>query len=193
MSQRELAKLLHVSAQAVGKWERDEATPNPETITRISEIFKVSSDYLLGRQASTDLEKCTIPVLGVIPAGLPMEAIENIIDWEDIPASMCTGDREYFGLLVKGDSMYPDYLEGDIVIIRKQPYCDSGDVCAVIINGYEATLKQVKLLPDGSIKLIPRNPEYAPRTYSPKEIETLPVTIAGVVVELRRKIKKIKG
>lgn len=190
MSQQELARLLHVSAQAVGKWERDEATPNPEAIIKISEIFGVSSDYLLGREANKTTDKCTIPVLGAIPAGIPMEAIENIIDWEDIPAAMCSGNRKYFGLLVKGDSMYPDYLDGDTVIIRQQSYCDSGDICAVIINGNEATLKQVKLLPGGGIKLIPRNPEYPPRTYSPKEIETMPVTIAGVVVELRRKIKK---
>lgn len=133
---------------------------------------------------------CRIPILGSIPAGIPMEAIEDIIDWEDIPETMCVGGKEYFGLQVRGDSMYPDYLDGDTVIVHKTPCCDSGDVCVVYVNGYDATLKQVKLGDDGSVTIHPRNPAYPPRTYSAEEVESLPVSIAGVVVELRRKVKK---
>ena len=103
---------------------------------------------------------------------------------------MCNGEKEYFGLRVKGDSMYPEYLDGDTVIVRKTPCCDSGDVCVVYVNGYDATLKRIKLNEDGSITLQPRNPEYPPRTYSLAEVESVPVSIAGVVVELRRKVKK---
>lgn len=86
--------------------------------------------------------------------------------------------------------MYPEYLDGDIVIVQAENCCESGDVCVVYINGYDATLKQVKLGTDGSIAIIPRNPEYPPRTYSAEEVATLPITIAGVVVELRRRTKK---
>lgn len=129
-----------------------------------------------------------IPVLGSVPAGIPIEAIEDILDWEEIPASMCSGDREYFALQVQGDSMWPDYLTGDVVIIRKTPCCESGDDCVVYINGYDATLKQVKLGEDGSLSIIPRNPNYPPKTYTAKEVQNLPVSIAGVVVELRRKV-----
>ena len=86
--------------------------------------------------------------------------------------------------------MWPDYLPGDIVIVRKAPCCESGDICVVYVNGYEATLKQVKLGEDGSVTLVPKNQSYPPRTYTPEEVETLPVAICGVVVELRRKIKK---
>lgn len=129
-----------------------------------------------------------IPVLGSVPSGIPIEAIEDILDWEEIPASMCSGDREYFALQVQGDSMWPDYLTGDVVIIRKTPCCESGDDCVVYINGYDATLKQVKLGEDGSLSIIPRNPNYPPKTYTAKEVQNLPVSIAGVVVELRRKV-----
>ena len=118
-----------------------------------------------------------------------MDAIEDILDWEEVPASWGSGGREYFGLRVKGDSMYPKYLEGDTVILRKQPTCDSGDDCAVLVNGDAATLKQVILREDGAVELRPANPAYPPRTYSPAEIESLPVQVIGVVVELRRKIK----
>lgn len=130
-----------------------------------------------------------IPVLGTIPAGIPLEAIEDIQDWEEIPAAWGSGDRQYFGLRVKGDSMYPRYLEGDTVILRKETTCESGDDCAVLVNGEEATIKQVIRKGDGSLELRPTNPAYPPRIYSPAEIGALPVQIIGVVVELRRKIK----
>jgi len=129
-----------------------------------------------------------IPVLGSIPAGAPVEAVENTIGWEDIPEEWTSGGRQYFGLLVRGDSMFPEYLEGDIVIIRKQPCCDSGDDCAVIINGADATLKRVRLIEDG-IELEAVNPMYGRKSYTKQEVESLPVTILGVVVELRRKKK----
>ena len=130
-----------------------------------------------------------IPVLGAIPAGIPLEAIEDILDWEEIPAAWDSGDRQYFGLKVRGDSMYPRYLDGDTVILQKETTCESGDDCAVLVNGSEATLKQVMIKGDGSLELRPTNPAYPPRTYSPAEIESIPVQIIGVVVELRRKIK----
>lgn len=118
-----------------------------------------------------------------------MDAIEDILDWEEVPASWASGGREYFGLRVKGDSMYPKYLEGDTVILRRDSICDSGDDCAVLVNGDAATLKQVILREDGAVELRPVNPTYPPRTYSPAEVESLPVQVIGVVVELRRKIK----
>lgn len=89
--------------------------------------------------------------------------------------------------------MWPDYLPGDIVIVRKSPTCDSGDVCVVYVNGYDATLKQVMLGEDGSLSIIPKNQSYPPRTYSREEVINLPISIAGVVVELRRKIQKVRG
>ncbi|HIZ93708.1 MULTISPECIES: LexA family protein [unclassified Flavonifractor] len=193
ISQKDLAAQLFVSPQAVGKWEREEATPNPETVRKLSELFDVSADYLLGRELSPNASPAShalrVPVLGVIQAGIPMDAIEDILDWEEVPVSWASGGREYFGLRVKGDSMYPKYLEGDTVILRKDSACDTGDDCAVLVNGDAATLKQVLLREDGAVELRPVNPTYPPRTYSPAEIESLPVQIIGVVVELRRKIK----
>ena len=126
-----------------------------------------------------------IPVLGRVPAGIPLEAIEDIIDFEEIPADMVRGDSEYFGLRVSGDSMYPKYLEGDIIIVRRQDTCENGQDCVVYVNGYDATLKTVYLLDNGGIRLQPVNPQYAPKTYFRGDE---PVSIAGVVVELRRKI-----
>ena len=186
--QRDVASALGVDRTTYVKWESGKSNPDPEMLIKLSKYFNVTTDYLLGR---SELEPWhppasgfTIKVYGTVPAGVPLEAIEDIIDTEEIPAEWMTGGREYFGLRVKGDSMYPKYMDGDIIIVRKQDTCDSGQDCVVYVNGYDATLKQVKLLPDGGVRLQPLNPSYAPKTYYEGD-ET--ITIAGVVVEIRRK------
>lgn len=193
MKQSELAKQLNVRQNTVSNWETGRSEPDFATLQKIAEIFGTTIDYILGNSNERIPQKTTgvvrIPVLGSIPAGIPLEAIEDIVDWEEIPQAMCAGGKEYFALKVKGDSMWPDYLEGDIVIVKKTPTCESGDVCAVYVNGYDATLKRVKFSEGGELTTIPINPSYPPRTYTPEEIRSLPVSIAGVVVELRRKVK----
>lgn len=192
ISQAQLAKAIGVGQSTVGMWESGKSVPEYKTLMKVADYFQVTVDYLIGKTivpANTGDHITRIPVLGSIPAGIPLEAIEEIIDWEEIPESMCVGGKEYFALEVKGDSMWPDYLPGDVVIVRKTPCFESSDVCVVYVNGYDATLKQVKSQDDGSLTLIPRNQSYPPRTYSKEEVMELPISIAGVVVELRRKIK----
>jgi len=91
---------------------------------------------------------------------------------------------DYFALKIKGDSMSPRICHNDIVIIRKQEYCDNGDICAVMINGDNATLKQVRKASDG-ITLVPFNEEYKPMFYNRKQVQELPIKILGKVVEGR--------
>lgn len=192
ISQAEIARKIYISQPAYAKYELGTSTPNPETLASIASILDCSVDYLLGKAPkASNAGYIRIPVLGSVPAGIPLEAIEDIIDYEEIPQSLLSGGKEYFALEVKGDSMWPDYLPGDVVIVRKQPVCNSGDDCIVYVNGYDATLKQVRLNEDDhSLTIVPRNQSYPPRTYTQEEIQALPVTIAGVIVELRRKIKK---
>lgn len=189
ISMKVLGEILGVSEGAVSQYETGKREADYETTLKAAEYFGCSVDYLLrGGDEQPQRDVVRIPVVGSVPAGVPLEAIEDILDWEELPANMAAGGKEYFGLRVKGDSMYPQFLDGDTVIVRKQPTCDSGEICVVYVNGYDATLKQVLLSGDGSITLQPRNPEYPPRTYSCNEVAELPVQIAGVVVELRRKI-----
>ena len=193
LTQVELAKQIGIGQSGYSDWERGITKIDSESLTKLSALFSVSVGYLLGKDDDAQENFRRIPVLGSVPAGIPIDAVEDIVDWEDLPESMFSGDKEYFALEVKGDSMWPDYLPGDIVIVRKTPCCESGDVCVVYVNGYDATLKQVKFGEDGSITLVHKNQSYPPRTYSPEEAADLPVAICGVVVELRRKIKKGKG
>ena len=186
MTQQELASKLYVSQQAVGKWERGEATPNPDAIVSMARIFGVSADRLLGETSPPSSTGGTwIPVLGDVAAGVPIEAVEDIVDYEEIDQALAaTG--EFFGLRIKGSSMAPRILEGDVVIVRKQDDAETGDTAVVLVNGDSATVKKIKKMPEG-IHLIPTNPAYDPMYYTAAEVEALPVRIIGRVVELRGK------
>lgn len=138
-------------------------------------------------------------VYGSIPAGIPMECIEDIIDTEEIDADMLKGGKQYFGLRVKGNSMEPEYLDGDTLILEKADNCESGDDCVVMVNGNDGTFKRVfKDDKQKSITLQPLNmslnkdgkPLYQPITFTNEQIQNLPVRIIGIVVEIRRKKKK---
>ena len=125
-------------------------------------------------------------IYGSIPAGVPMECIEDIIDTEEIPADMLKGGKQYFGLKVKGNSMYPEYIDGDIIILEKIEDCESGQDCVVMVNGNSGTFKRVFKNENGII-LQPLNSEYQPMIYTNEQIESLPVKVIGKAVELRRK------
>ena len=128
-----------------------------------------------------------VPIYGEIPAGIPIEMLEEsfIEDYEEVDADLARGGKILFGLKIKGDSMYPEFRNGDNVIFQKVDTCESGSYCAVSINGTECTFKKV-IKKENGITLMPLNPNYEPVFYTNQEIEELPITILGVVKEVRR-------
>jgi repressor LexA len=194
MTQSELAKAMGYKASAtISKWEREGFRPKATELEKLASIFNVSVEDLLytdlqrGKNPDTAIQAAVrINVLGSVPAGIPVEAVEDICGFEDIPAEWLLGGREYFALRVDGDSMYPKYESGDIVIVRKQPDCENGQDAVVYVNGDNATLKRIYKQETG-ILLQPLNPAYEPHTYRYDDLEH-PVTIAGVVVEIRRSV-----
>ena len=126
-----------------------------------------------------------INVLGRVAAGIPIEAVEDIIDTEEITEKKArTG--EFFGLQIKGDSMTPGICHGDIVIVRQQNNAENGDIVIASINGTDAVCKRLRKYKNG-IELISSNPSYEPMEFSNEDIEQKPIKIIGKVVELRRK------
>lgn len=131
-------------------------------------------------------ENAIVFVYGTIPAGVPMECIEDVIDTEEINADMLKGGKQYFGLKIKGNSMFPEYFDNDTIILEKVEDVESGTDAVVMVNGDDGTFKRVFKNENGII-LQPLNPEYSPMVYTNEQIEKLPVRIVGKVVELRRK------
>lgn len=185
--QKDVAAVLGVDRTTYVKYERGDSDPGKDNIVKLANFFGVSTDYILENEneLTTAKKGVEIPVLGKVVAGIPIDAIEEIIDYEEITPEMAE-QGEHFGLMVKGDSMEPKFSDGDVVIVRKQSDVDTGDIAVVLVNGNEATLKKLKKRPDG-IMLIPTNPQYEVMFYNNTEIESLPVSIIGKVVELRAK------
>ncbi|MBQ1503302.1 MAG: LexA family transcriptional regulator [Clostridia bacterium] len=159
-----------------------------KSLSKIAEYFGVSTDYLLshGLVERVDAKKSVnIPVIGIVHAGVPIEAVQDILDFEEITPELAASG-EFMALRVSGDSMEPRICAGDVVIVRRQPTAENGDVCVVMVNGDEATLKKIQRTDDG-IMLIPFNSNYAPMFFTNKQIEQLPVTILGKVIENRQK------
>lgn len=187
-TQQKLADKLGVGRSTVAMWETGGADFGTDMAKRIADLLGVPVGVLLGEtSAPSSPDALRIPVLGTIPAGVPLEAIEDVLDYEEIPAAMARGGKEFFALQIHGDSMEPVYLDGDVVILRKSDTCESGQDCAVRINGDEATFKRVRRSL-GGIVLQPLNSDYAPLVYTNAQIAALPVDIVGVAVEIRRKL-----
>jgi repressor LexA len=187
-----LAMELGFSKGTPTNWKTMTKPPRAENVKKIADYFGVPVEFLIERNISnvepvkySGGKGVSIPVYGRVAAGTPIEAIEDIIDYEEIDADMARlGD--HFALKISGDSMEPRMYDGDIVIVRQQPSVDSGDIAIVIINGLDATCKKIIKKKDG-IELVSLNPSYSPMFYSNAQIEELPVKILGKVVELRGK------
>lgn len=190
LTQHQLSKILNVSESTVGKWILEKSLPRMGVIQKLSEYFNVPKSYFLEKQDNPEksiTKGVRIPILGRVVAGIPLEAITDIEGYEEITPKMASLG-EYFALKIKGHSMEPQILDSDIVICKCQSDVESGDIAIILVNGDEATCKQIKKSPDG-VTLIGFNPlVYPPHFYSNKEIEELPVNVIGKVVELRRSL-----
>lgn len=191
LSQSELAKKLGLSASTISMYEVGKRQPDFEIEEKIADLFNTDLNTLRGKDSerinppSSHSGAVTIKVLGRVAAGIPISAVEDIIDTEEITEELAkTG--EFFGLQIHGDSMEPRMKEGDVVIVRQQDDAESGDIVIATVNGDEATCKRLMKYETG-IALISTNPSYDPMLFSNKEIEEKPVRIIGKVVELRAK------
>lgn len=168
-------------------WINAKTYPRIDKIEMMANYFGVSKADLVEMQPKeTSFAKgVIINVYGSVAAGVPIEAIEDIVDTEEITQELArTGT--FFGLRIKGDSMEPRMTTGDVVIVRKQEDAESGDIVIATVNGSDATCKRLKKYENG-IALLSTNPSYEPMFFSNQEIEEKPVKIIGRVVELRAK------
>lgn len=186
ITQKDIAVIAGVSQQSVPNWLAGKLMPRMGAIEKIAEYFDVAKSDLLEMKDGYESKATRIPVLGTVKAGIPITAVQEILDYEEISSEMARCG-EYFALRIKGDSMEPRMHEGDVVIVKKQSTVDSGQIAIVLVNGDEATVKKVRFR-DNGIELIAFNSyAYEPHFYSAEEIQRLPVEIIGRVVELRAK------
>lgn len=199
IKQVDLVEKTGLDKTLINKYLAGITNARQQKLTKLADALGVNEVWLMGYDVpmqrdltigtSLASKSAVVFVYGSIPAGIPMECIEDIIDTEEIPVDMLKGSKQYFGLKVKGNSMEPEYLDGDTLILEKADDCESGDDCVVMVNGNDGTFKRVIKNKDGII-LQPLNAEYIPFVFTNEQIESLPVRVIGIVVEIRRKRKR---
>lgn len=184
-NQMDLMRDLGLSSSTVSNWCTGAKLPRMDKVQILADYFHILKSDLIEDKSESKIKPTTIPVLGSVPAGVPIEAIQDIIDYEEIDAATAA-KGEYFALQVKGSSMEPRICEGDIVIVRKQDDVESGEIAIVMVNGDNATIKRLLKYEDG-IRLMPTNPAYEPLYFTNDEILEKPVKVIGKVIENRQK------
>ena len=187
LSQDELSKLIGVSTSTIGMYESGRRHPNVETEEKIADLFNVSLDTLRGQDTESRNGKhhcIRIPLLGNVAAGKPIDAIEDIIDYEYISEGKTKG-KELFALRIKGDSMEPLICEHDIVIVQKQNNAKNGDIVIASIDNETAVCKKY-VVRKGALLLTSLNQKYEPLSFNSKT--KTKVSIIGKIIELRRKV-----
>ena len=188
LSQDALAKLTgYTDRSSIAKIEKGQVDLQQSKIELFAKALGTTSYDLMGWDDPVPSHRkgVAINVLGRVAAGIPIEALENIIDTEEITEEMAkTGD--FFGLQIHGNSMEPRMIEGDVVIVRQQDDAESGDIVIAMVNGDEATCKKLIKYSEG-ISLVSFNSACEPMFFSNIEIQQKPVKILGKVIELRGK------
>lgn len=189
----ELAQKTGIDKSKISSYMSGRYKAKQEGVYLLAKVLDVNEAWLMGSNVSMDRELNTdklsntvvhIPLISTVNLGynyLAEEYWEGTVDLDKKIAD--TG--EYFALKIKDDSMVPIFFEGDIVIIKKQNFCENNEVALVIVNGNEGILKKVRKIDDG-ITLKSFNQAHKLETYTNKEIDELPIIIAGVFQELRR-------
>ena len=201
LSQAELSALLGVHQTAVSQWECGRTAPDVRSLKKLAQLCSVTLETLLGGEpeAASDPEKYEavrrrvraesrrVPILGSVQAGVPVSAVEDVVGYVALDEDSGGAEgEEFFALKVRGDSMEPRFMEGDVVIVRRQDDAETGDV-VVALTGDDATIKQLRKREDG-VLLVPFNRAYEPLFFTRAEAESLPLRILGKVVELRAKV-----
>lgn len=195
ISAQELSNKSGVAKASISQYVNGSHKPSNISSGKLASILDVNPLWLMGFDVpmkNSDALLTTpskrgvvINVLGRVAAGIPIEAMENIIDTEEISEDMAkTG--EFFGLRIKGDSMEPDIHSGDTVIVRQQADAENDEIVIALINGNDGVCKRLKKY-ESSIALVSLNANYEPMYFNNTEIIEKPVKIIGKVVELRRK------
>ena len=186
---QDLADKTNMSKSTLQRYETGTIKNLPlDKLEVLASALQTTPSYLMGWDEVKEEPKkkgIKIPVLSRVAAGIPIEMIEDVLDYEEISGDMAK-HGEYFALKIQGDSMTPRICNNDVVIVRQQDNAENGDIVIAAINGDDAMCKRLQKYNDG-IALISLNPQYDPIYLKNDEIDEKPVRIIGKVVELRGK------
>ncbi|NDC38910.1 MAG: transcriptional repressor LexA [Proteobacteria bacterium] len=165
MADRGYAPSLKEIAEHIGVRSLSTAHFHLERLTDKGFIKRGSDGALeLVEVSKPELGPTAVPLVGLIAAGMPIEAIENST-MIDIPSNMIPTRGEVFCLEVSGNSMIEDHIcDGDVIVVQRQESADDGQIIVALLEDGTATLKRYRRLKNGKVMLIPANSSMAPIT-----------------------------
>lgn len=194
MSQEELAKLTGYERSSISHIEKGEFDLSESRLLLFASALGVTITDLLGYTDPPEVtdQTVTFGIIGEIKAGLDLEMVEEYDETIEIPVAWLSGrpKSDYMILRVKGDSMYPDYQDGDLVLILRQTTMNhSGQIGAVIYDDSAATLKRIEyVFGEDWMRLVPINKTYPPVTIEGERLEHCHVL--GIVKKLIRTVRQ---
>lgn len=195
-TQEALGEKLGIKKAAVQKYEKGTVKNiKRDTLISLANIFHTSVEYIVSGNAPVqdNIEPAhfdnvvLVPVLSSVSAGMGSH-LDNLsayaCGYETVDSDSLDPGEEYVYLRVTGDSMYPIFIDGDLVLVRVQPSVDSGSYAVVLIDGHSSVIKKVVYGKD-YVELISINPMYPPRRFEGSDVER--IRIFGIVKESKRK------
>lgn len=179
LSLEDVARVLGVNRSTVYRYETNEiGRLSVETLGPLAAALHCTPAYLMGleeKEPSITENYVTFPITGEVAAGYSHAGEADAIqDTVDVPAQYLRGRpaSDYFVLRVVGDSMYPDYKSGDLVLVLKTPTLSRSGQIGVVQNGGDATLKKVEyVMGEDWLRLVPLNRDYPEQVVTGPELE----------------------
>ncbi len=189
LSQEQLAEILGTSKQVISRYENGQRAPKITIASEFAERLGIPLAALSGDAPSapnlpsnvkriSDIKPQRVRLIGEVAAGEPILAEEDYEAYIDVDAPI----KADYALTVRGDSMEPTYLNGDVIYIRERPDVDDGQIAVVLVED-SATLKHVYHEKDG-VLLVSENPKYSPMRKTFDEYDC--IRILGIVVGYTR-------
>jgi repressor LexA len=180
LTQQQLAEMFYTKKSSISRYENNLQIPEIDSLKKYADFFDVTVDYLLCRSdtkkiannklanaASIPGNTVKLPILGVVRAGEPLYAEQNLLGYSFIDSSLVPSS-ECFYLRVNGDSMnLSNIIDGQLVMIRRQNEVENGEIALVLVNDEEATIRKFYRSED-MVTLMPHssNPNNPPRIIS---------------------------
>ena len=192
LTQEALGAKIGVQKAAIQKYEKGTVRNiKRDSLIKLAQCLDTTPEYLLGWDETpsniepiNDAEYVMIPVIGRVAAGISCFAENNIVDYEPVLKNDVRDGEQYSFLRIVGDSMYPVFMDGDLVLVRCQSSVDSGSYAVVTIDGEDGVIKKVVYGKD-FIELQSINPMYPPRRFEKEDV--LRIRVFGLVKEIKRK------
>ena len=189
LTQKQVSIMLKIKGPSVSNWERGKTSPSRKNVEQLAKLYGVTMDYLMGvdevvaafPNAYPMPPQNHLPIYGTIKCGPGGLAMEELLGY----AESVKDPETHFCLMCYGDSMLPEFKDGDIVVIHQQEDIETGEIAAVIVDGEEGTLKRV-VKQENVITLVALNPTYPPRTFVGEDMNR--VHVVGKVIKMMRNV-----